>query len=100
MNGDTTGKMSKSKHGTDWERLRTMSEAEIKAGIAEDPDARPGDEEFWKGARVVMPRPKETVTIRLDADLLEWFRREKGYQTRMNAVLRAYMQAHRQQPQG
>jgi BrnA antitoxin of type II toxin-antitoxin system len=41
-----------------------------------------------------MPRRKETVTIRLDADLLEWFRSERGYQTRINAILRAYMNAH------
>jgi uncharacterized protein (DUF4415 family) len=34
------------------------------------------------------------LTIRLDADLLRWFRRERGYQTRINAILRAYMQAH------
>jgi len=33
--------------------------------------------------------------MRLDADLLHWFRRERGYQTRINAILRAYMQAHR-----
>jgi len=32
--------------------------------------------------------------MRLDADLLRWFRRERGYQTRINAILRAYMQAH------
>jgi uncharacterized protein (DUF4415 family) len=45
-------------------------------------------------ARVVMPKHKETVTMRLDADLLTWFRRERGYQTRINAILRAYMNAH------
>jgi uncharacterized protein (DUF4415 family) len=44
--------------------------------------------------RALMPRRKETVTMRLDADLLEWFRRERGYQTRINAILRAYMNAH------
>lgn len=95
MSDGTTEKMSRSEHGTDWDRLRTMSEADIRAGIAEDPDARPGDEAFWEGARVVLPRPKETITIRLDADLLEWFRQEKGYQTRIKAILRSYMQAHR-----
>ena len=41
-----------------------------------------------------MPAPREIVTMRLDADLLLWFRRERGYQTRINAILRAYMQAH------
>jgi uncharacterized protein (DUF4415 family) len=44
--------------------------------------------------RALMPRRKETVTMRLDADLLEWFRRERGYRTRINAILRAYMNAH------
>ena len=40
-----------------------------------------------------MPKAKQTITIRLDADLLEWLRKQKGYQTRINAVLRTYMQA-------
>jgi uncharacterized protein (DUF4415 family) len=63
-------------------------------GSTSYPDAKPTDEPFWKDARVVMPRRKETVTIRLDADLLQWFRSERGYQTRINAILRAYMKAH------
>jgi uncharacterized protein (DUF4415 family) len=44
---------------------------------------------------VVLPQPKQTVTMRLDADLLKWLRRQKGYQTRINAVLRTYMDAHK-----
>jgi len=48
----------------------------------------------WKTATVVLPTPKEIVTMRLNADLLRWFRRERGYQTRINAILRAYMEAH------
>jgi uncharacterized protein (DUF4415 family) len=93
MSGGTIGKTSKSEHGTDWERLRTMSDAEIREAIESDPDIQPTDEEFWKETRVAYPRPKEVVTIRLDADLLEWFRKEKGYQTKINAILRAYMNA-------
>jgi uncharacterized protein (DUF4415 family) len=42
-----------------------------------------------------MPRAKQTVTIRLDSDLLGWLRRQKGYQTRINAVLRTYMEAQK-----
>jgi len=57
------------------------------------PLARATDAAFWEGARIVMPRRKETVTIRLDADLLAWLRQEGGYQTRINAVLRAYMES-------
>ena len=71
-----------------------MNDEEVHAAIIDDPDAKPTDEVFWKEARVVMPRRKETVTMRLDADLLEWFRSERGYQTRINAILRAYMDAH------
>jgi uncharacterized protein (DUF4415 family) len=71
-----------------------MRAATIRKGIEADPDAHATDEQFWKTARVVLPTPKEIVTMRLDADLLRWFRREPGYQTRINAILRAYMQAH------
>jgi len=94
-NGSKTRK-TRSSHatGTNWTRLRGMSAAAIRKGIAADPDARATDEQFWKTAKVVMPTPKEIVTMRLDADLLRWFRRHRGYQTRINAILRAYMQAH------
>jgi uncharacterized protein (DUF4415 family) len=93
MNDDTSGTTSRTDPKTDWRRLRSMTDERVHAAIIEDPDAKPTDEVFWEEARVVMPRRKETVTIRLDADLLEWFRRERGYQTRINAILRAYMNA-------
>jgi uncharacterized protein (DUF4415 family) len=78
---------------TDWGKLRRMSAARIRKGIAADPEVHATDAEFWKSAKVVMPTPKEIVTMRLDADLLRWFRQQRGYQTRINAILRAYMQA-------
>ena len=99
MRDATTGKTSKRrKPGTDWEALNRLSAADIRAGIDSDPDARATDENFWKDARLVLPKPKRLVTLRLDADLLEWFRRESGYQTRINAILRAYMDAKK--PEG
>ena len=98
MNDDTTGTTSKTDPKTDWGRLRSMTDGEIHAAIIEDPDAKATDEGFCKDPRVVMPRRKETVTMRLDADLLEWFRRERGYQTRINAILRAYMNAQTNHP--
>jgi uncharacterized protein (DUF4415 family) len=85
---------SKRATGTDWNRLRRSAPGAIRKGIAADRDARLTDAQFWKEAKVVLPTPKEIVTMRLDADLLRWFRRERGYQTRINAILRAYMQAH------
>ena len=87
-------KKVKTSPGTNWSRLRRMSASAIRKGIAADPDARATDEQFWKTARMVLPTRKEIVTMRLDADLLRWFRQQKGYQTRINAILRAYMQAH------
>jgi len=96
MKDGATGKTSKAKRGTgaDWSRLRRMSDAQIRRGIESDPDARATDEEFWKTARVVWPGRKAVVTMRLDRDVLDWFRRLRGYQTRINAILRAYMNAH------
>lgn len=98
MKDATTGRTSQRKTGTDWEALSRLSAADIRAGLDGDPDARATDENFWKDARVVLPKPKRLVTLRLDADLLEWFRRESGYQTRINAILRAYMDAKK--PEG
>jgi uncharacterized protein (DUF4415 family) len=94
MSDDTSAPISKTEPKTDWRRLRPMTDREIHAATIDDPDAQPTDETFWRDARVVMPRRKKTVTMPLDADLLEWFRREPGYQTRINAILRAYMRAH------
>ena len=70
-----------------------MSDAELHAAIEADPDEHPTDEAFWKDAKVVLPRRKEVVTIRLDADLLDWLRQKPGYQTRINAILRSYMKS-------
>ncbi len=58
------------------------------------------DEEFWRNARVVMPPPgKTSVHLRVDTDVLEWFKKQgRGHLTRMNAVLRSYMEAHRTKP--
>jgi uncharacterized protein (DUF4415 family) len=97
INGAKT-KRSNPKRGTsaatDWGKLQRRSAASIRKGIATDPDVHATDADFWKSAKVVMPTPKEIVTMRLDADLLRWFRQQRGYQTRINAILRAYMQAH------
>jgi uncharacterized protein (DUF4415 family) len=72
-----------------------MDEKDIRRALKADPEVRPTDVDFWKQAKVVIPRSKQTVTIRLDADLLGWLRQQKGYQTRINAVLRTYMEAQK-----
>jgi uncharacterized protein (DUF4415 family) len=54
------------------------------------------DEDFWRHAQVVVPPGKASVHLRLDADVLAWFKAQgRGHLTRMNAVLRAYMEAHK-----
>jgi uncharacterized protein (DUF4415 family) len=98
MNDDTSGNTSKTEPDTDWKRLRTMTDEEVHAAITADPDITPTDEAFWKDARVVIPRRKETVTMDLDTDLMEWFRGERGFQARINAILRAYMNAQSRTP--
>jgi uncharacterized protein (DUF4415 family) len=89
-----TGKASAKGGTTDWKRLELLSDKEIRSAIESDPEAHPTDANFWKKAKVTLPRTKQTVTIRLDADLLDWLRQQPGYQTRINAVLRTYMEAH------
>jgi uncharacterized protein (DUF4415 family) len=93
MKEKRTGRSSV-KAGSDWKRLGSLSDRQIRRAIKGDPEARPTDAEFWKKARVVLPAAKQTITIRLDADLLEWLRKQKGYQTQVNAVLRTHMDAN------
>jgi len=55
------------------------------------------DESFFKNGTLRMPKTKPRISIRLDRDVLEWFKSHGvGYQTRINAVLRMYMEAHKQ----
>ena len=79
---------------TDWTRQRRLTPSQIRKGILSDPDDHPPDEKFWKDAKVVLPHRKEVITKRLDADLFAWLRQQQGYQTRINAILRAYMNAN------
>jgi uncharacterized protein (DUF4415 family) len=61
---------------------------------SEIPDLNALGEEFWSNAVVKRAEPKVQVTIRLDREVLDWFKAQgKGYQTRVNAVLRAYKEA-------
>ena len=60
------------------------------------PEAESLGAEFWRSARVVVPQGKTSVHLRLDNDVVEWFRAKgKGHLTRMNAVLRAYVEAQK-----
>src|SRR6202140_1901729 len=78
---------------TDYARLDAMTDEDIAKAVAEDPDAAPLNTD-WTKARLVLPPGKDNVTLRVDRDVLAWFwATGKGFHTRMNAVLRAYMEA-------
>jgi uncharacterized protein (DUF4415 family) len=83
---------SKDDSQTDWERLEKTPDG--KVNLSDMPEL---DAEFFQNAKVRMPRKKAAVSIRLDQDVLAWFKEQgRGYQTRMNAILRAYVEAHTQ----
>lgn len=85
------GRLEKQKSETDWERLRNLTDEEIEASIANDPDW--SDEWHWSDAVLVIPPKKQAISIRVDEDVLDFFKQEgAGYQRRMNAVLRSYME--------
>jgi uncharacterized protein (DUF4415 family) len=74
--------------------LRRLDDAAIARAAAADPDTFVPDVAWFKRARLVTPQTKKLVTLRLDPDVLEWFRRGgRRYQTRINAVLRAFVEA-------
>jgi len=90
--------LAKMKDLTDWDRVNAMTEEEIERNALEDPDNPPWTEEEWARARVVFPQGKAPVTLRLDKDIIAWFKSQgRGYQTRINAVLRAFVEAHKPQ---
>ncbi len=73
---------------TDWARVDSMTDAEVLA--TSPPELADLPDDFWDAA--VMVSPKEAISIRVDSDVLVWFRDiGPGYQTRINAVLRSYM---------
>lgn len=78
---------------------RALTPAELAALPDEDidySDIPELDADWFRTAKVVMPTGKEQLTVRIDSDVLAWFRAQgKGYQSRMNAVLRAYVMARR-----
>lgn len=82
---------------TDWERADTMSDQEIENAAKADPDAAPIlDREWFRTAKLVLPERKVPISLRMDREVVEWFKvHGKRYQSRMNAVLKAYVQAHR-----
>jgi uncharacterized protein (DUF4415 family) len=86
----------KMKSETDWARVDALTDEDIERAVADDPDQSFWTDEDWKNARVVWPQGKAPVTVRLDKDIIAWFKgRGRGYQTRINAVLRSFVEAQK-----
>jgi uncharacterized protein (DUF4415 family) len=80
---------TRAKGATDFKRLRAMHDADIDFS-----DIPRLGKSFWKAARLTMPEPKDRLTIRVDHDVVQWLQKNgRGYQTRINAILRSYMEA-------
>jgi uncharacterized protein (DUF4415 family) len=83
---------------TDWAAVDALTDAEIEAAVRNDPDAVPLDFD-WSDAVVIIPPKKKAISIRVDEDVLNYFKHEgAGYQRRMNAVLRSYVEQKRRTP--
>jgi uncharacterized protein (DUF4415 family) len=77
---------------TNWARVRSLTDNDIESAVQNDPDAVPLDFD-WSKAVLVIPPKKKAISIRVDEDVLDYFKKQgAGYQRRMNAVLRSYMQ--------
>lgn len=76
---------------TDWAAVDALTDQDIGAAVRNDPDAAPLDVD-WSKAVLVIPSKKKAISIRVDEDVLDYFKKQgEGYQRRMNAVLRSYM---------
>ena len=82
---------------TDWAALDAMTEAEIEQRASEDMAELRIDPDWMDHATVIAPHAKERITVRLDHDILNWLKAQgRGYQTRINAILRAYVETQKE----
>ncbi len=80
---------------TDWAKVDAMTEADLERAIAEDEDERDLEPD-WTRAELVIPRPRQSVHLRLEPEVVDFFKAGgKGHITRMQAVLRAYVDAQK-----
>ena len=93
------GRLERRKSGTDWERVDKLAEGELEASIADEPDWEEFKDLDWSDVVLVIPPKKKAISIRIDEDVLDYFKRQgAGYQRRINAVLRSYMKQKKPQP--
>jgi uncharacterized protein (DUF4415 family) len=85
---------------TDWERVKNLTDEEIEQATREDPDAAPICEDEWsRGADLVVPSHLKHLWVQIDQDLMGWFRETgEDWPRRINAVLRKHVDAQRGAP--
>lgn len=82
------------KNKTKLSELLALSDAQILEAAASDPDAQPTDADFWADATVTLPKNKQQITLKLDPEIIDFFKQGgRGCNTRINAVLKSYVQA-------
>jgi len=90
--GEIRARRSRGESRSDFDRVRRKSEAELERDIAADPDFAGIHKNWYKDAQAIVPARKKLLSLRIDSDILEWFKRQgPGYQTRINGVLRAFV---------
>jgi len=86
----------RSRGNTDWKKVDKLTDAQIDAGMTNDPEWAGFADIDWSDAVLVVPPKKIAISIRVDEDVLNYFRQSgTGYQKRMNAVLRSFVQQHK-----
>jgi uncharacterized protein (DUF4415 family) len=89
----TSEELKKLKDESDWDRAAGMTDAEIEAADAQDPEVA-GIDDAWMDKADVVRSPKKAVYVVFDEYVIEYFKKSgRGYQSRMNAVLKAYVDA-------
>src|ERR1035438_8569536 len=84
-------KITRGEDRTDWSKANAVTGKKLEASIRADPGDIQGEPD-WAQAVIGIPAPKDHINIRIDHDVLEWFKTSgKGYQTLMNNVLRAFV---------
>jgi len=77
------------------DRVDAQTDDELERLVAEDEDER-GIRADWTRAKLVLPQAKQSVHLRLEEEIISFFRSKgKGHISRMQAVLKAYVEAHR-----
>src|SRR5271165_389824 len=89
-------KIARGEDRTDWRKANAVTGRKLEASIRADVDDVQGEPD-WTQATMGVPAPKNHINIRVDHDVLAWFKANgRGYQTLMNNVLRAFVQSRQQ----